>query len=184
MQICSFLRCIIPLIFVGYAPLIGNNVTTMYFAVALDGNHEPLLLAFGLGTIECEESWTWFIRRLKECLGYSTEVGFISHLCYNIDLALRRVYPHSYHGYCPKDIAWKIQDFIGHNNIVEKLFLKSCSAYSVDEFYLCLETFQSACNGNTLGWLDNIPIAKWARAFFPKVRYNVESIGVPIIVNT
>ena len=71
----------IPLIYVGYLPLLGNYLTTMYFAVALDGNHEPLLLAVGLGTLECEESWVWFMRKFKECLCDNIEIVFISHLC-------------------------------------------------------------------------------------------------------
>ena len=62
----------IPLIYVGYLPLLGSFLTTMYFAVALDGNHEPLLLALGLGTLQCEESWRWFMMRLRDCLGEDT----------------------------------------------------------------------------------------------------------------
>ncbi|XP_023744953.2 uncharacterized protein LOC111893110 [Lactuca sativa] len=160
----------------------------MYFAVALDGNHEPLLLAIGLGTLECEESWRWFMMKLKECLGEDTEVGFISNLCDKIDFVVHSIYPDSYHGYCPKDIARKIRDSVGHNDTeVETLFWKSCNAYSVHDFYLCLERLQNAgreppfCTllRSLIFWLDDIAISKWTRAFFPKVRYNVKSIDVP-----
>ncbi|XP_023741380.1 uncharacterized protein LOC111889465 [Lactuca sativa] len=160
----------------------------MYFAVALDGNHEPLLLAIGLGTLECEESWRWFMMKLKECLGEDTEVGFISNLCDKIDFVVDSVYPDSYHGYCPKDIARKIRDSVGHDDTeVKTLFRKSCNAYSVHEFYLCLERLQNACRAPPfctllrclIFWLDDIAISKWTRAFFPKVCYNVKSIDVP-----
>mgnify|MGYP002759198687 CR=1 FL=1 len=181
----------IPLIYVGYLPLLGSFLTTMYFAVALDGNHEPLLLAIGLGTLQCEESWRWFMMRLKDCLGEDIEVGFISNLCDKIDFGVQSAYPDSYHGYCPKDIARKIRESIGHNNTeVESLFWKSCNAYSVDDFYLCLERLQSTCRQppfctllrSPIYWLDDIPISKWTRAFFPKIRYNVKSIDVPEIL--
>ncbi|XP_023753419.1 uncharacterized protein LOC111901779 [Lactuca sativa] len=160
----------------------------MYFVVALDGNHEPLLLAIGLGTLECEESWRWFMMKLKEFLGEDTEVGFISNLCDKIDFVVHSVYPDSYHGYCPKDIARKIRYSVGHNDTeVEKLFWKSCNAYSVHDFYLCLERLQNACREppfctllrSPIFWLDDIAISKWTRSFFPKVRYNVKSIDVP-----
>ncbi|KAL7594303.1 hypothetical protein Lser_V15G27491 [Lactuca serriola] len=180
--------CMIPLLYVGYLPLLGSYLTTMYLAVALDGNHEPLLLEIGLGTLECEESWRWLTMKLKECLGEDTNVGFISNLCDKIDFSLPSVYPDSYHGYCPKDIARKIRDSVGHNNMeVEILFWKSCNAYSVHDFYRCQERLQSACRKppfctmlrSPIFWLDNIAISKWTRAFFPKVRYNVKSIDVP-----
>ncbi|XP_042752046.2 uncharacterized protein LOC111903342 [Lactuca sativa] len=181
----------IPLIYVGYLPLLGSYLTTMYFAVALDGNHEPLLLAVGLGTLECEESWRWFMMRLKDCLGEDIEVGFIRNLCDKIDFGVQSAYPDSYHGYSPKDIARKICEFVGHNNTeVESLSWKSCNAYSVDDFYLCLERLQSTCKKppfytllrSSIYWLDDIPISKWTREFFPKVRYNVKSIDVPEIL--
>ena len=95
----------IPTIFVGIVPLIGTNITTMYVVVALGGNHEPLIIAFALGSVDCDEAWIWFMRRLKECLGDSIEVGFISHMYDSIDYAIQRVYPDSYHGYCCKNIA-------------------------------------------------------------------------------
>nr|KAJ0198216.1 hypothetical protein LSAT_V11C700366890 [Lactuca sativa] len=143
-SIRTFLRCMMPLIYVGYLPLLGSYLTTMYFVVALDGNHESLLLAVGLRTLECEEYWQWFMMKLKECLGDDTEVGFISNLCDKIGFAVERVYPDSYHGYCPKDIARKIRDFVGHNDTeVKTLFWKSCNTYSVHDFYLCLESLQS-----------------------------------------
>ncbi|XP_052622676.1 uncharacterized protein LOC128127966 [Lactuca sativa] len=160
----------------------------MYFALGLDGNHEPLLIAIGLGTLECEESWRWFMMKLKECLGEDTEVGFISNLCDKIDFVVQSVYPDSYHGYCPKDIARNIRDYVGHKDTeVETLFWKSCNAYSVHDFYLCLERLQNVCREppfctflrSPIFWLDDIVISKWTQAFFPKECYNVKSIHVP-----
>ncbi|KAL7607105.1 uncharacterized protein LOC111906874 [Lactuca sativa] len=160
----------------------------MYFEVDFDGNNEPLLLAIGLGTLECEESWRWFIMKLKECLGEDIDDGFISNLCDKIDFVVQSVYPDSYHRYCPKDIARKIRNFVGHNDTeVEMLFWKSCNAYSVHDFYLCLERLQSSYRKppfytllrSLIIWLDDIAISKWTQAFFPKVRYDVKSIDVP-----
>ncbi|XP_023729152.1 uncharacterized protein LOC111876807 [Lactuca sativa] len=101
----------------------------MYIVVVLDGNHEPLLIAFALGTINCDNSWLWFMRRLKECLVDNTEVGFISHMSDSIDFAVQRVYLDSYHGYCCKHIAEKICASTGSNTVVEQLFWKTCKAF-------------------------------------------------------
>ena len=42
---------------------------------------------------------------------------------------------------------------------------------------------QNKVNGNDIHWLDNIAIAKWVQAFFPKVRFNVKFIGIPDVLN-
>ncbi|KAL7607563.1 hypothetical protein Lser_V15G18042 [Lactuca serriola] len=182
-QIRTFLMSMIPIIFVGQVPLIGAYVTSMYIVVALVGNHEPLLIAFALGTINCDNSWLWFMRRLKDCLGDNTEFGFISHMSDSIDFAVHRVYPDSYHGYCCKNIAEKIRASIGSNTVIEQLFWKTCKAYNLSQFYACLNNLKNEVNGNDLHWLDNIPIAKWVRACFPRVRFNVKFIDIPDVVN-
>ncbi|KAL7601494.1 hypothetical protein Lser_V15G22050 [Lactuca serriola] len=133
--------------------------------------------------INCDESWVWFMRRLKECLGDNMEVGFISHMSDSIDFAVQRVYPNSHHGYCCKNIAEKIWASTGNNIVVEQLFWKACKRYNVFDFYGSLNTLQNEVNENDLHWLDNIAIAKWVRAFFPKVRFNVKFTGIPDVVN-
>ncbi|XP_023750117.2 uncharacterized protein LOC111898439 [Lactuca sativa] len=155
----------------------------MYIAVALDGNHEPLLIAFALGTINCDNSWLWFMRRLKDCFDDNTEFGFISHMSDSIDFAFHRVYADSYHDYCCKNIAEKIRASIGSNTVVEQLFWKTCKVYNLSQFYACLNNLKNEVNGNDLHWLDNIPIAKWVRACFPRVRFNVKFIDILDVVN-
>ncbi|KAL7609222.1 hypothetical protein Lser_V15G12616 [Lactuca serriola] len=182
-QIRTFLTSMIPIIFVGQVPLIEAYVRSMYIVVALDENHEPLLIAFALGTTNSDNSRLWFMRRLKECLGDNTEVGFISHMSDSIDFAVQRVYPDSYHGYCCKNIAEKIRASIGSNTVVEQLFWKICKAYNLSHFCACLNNLKNDVNVNDLHWLDNIPIAKWVHACFPRVRFNVKFIDIPDVVN-
>lgn len=112
----------ITIIFFCHVPLIGTNITTMYIAVALDENHESLLIAFALGTIDCDDSWAWFMRRLKECIGDNVKNGFISHMSESINYSIQRVYPDSYHGYCCNSVAENIQTYTGNNIVVDQLF--------------------------------------------------------------
>ncbi|KAL7585394.1 hypothetical protein Lser_V15G41996 [Lactuca serriola] len=128
----------IPIICVGHIPLIGTYITSMCIAVVLDGNHEPLLLAFALGTINYDD-----------------------HIFDSIDFAVQRVYPDSYHGYCCKNIAKKIRASTGNNTVVEQLFWKTCKTYNVSDFYASLNSLQNEVNENDLHWLDNIAVAKW-----------------------
>lgn len=93
----------------------------MYLALALDRNHEPMIIAFALRSVDYDDAWTWFMRSLKECLGDTTKVGFIIHMSDSIDYDIRQVYSDSYHGYCCKNIADKVRDSIG-STIVEQLF--------------------------------------------------------------
>ncbi|XP_023738963.1 uncharacterized protein LOC111886963 [Lactuca sativa] len=126
----------------------------------------PLLIAFALGTINCDNSWLLFMRRLKYCLGDNTEFGFISHMSDSIEFAVHRVYPDSYHGYFCKNIAKKIRASIENNTVAEQLFWKTCKAYNLSQFYACL---------------NNLKNEVWA--CFPRVRFNVKFIDIPDVVN-
>ena len=111
------------------------------------------------------------------------ELGFISHILNSIDFAVQRVYPDSYHGYCCKNIAKKIRASTGNNTVVEQLFWKTCKTYNVSDFYASLNSLQNEVNENDLHWLDNIAVAKWVHAFFPKVHFNVKFINILDVVN-
>ena len=50
---------------------------TLFVAVCLDGNEQIYPLAFGVGDIENEQSYTWFFERFKESYGEVSNLVFI-----------------------------------------------------------------------------------------------------------
>lgn len=77
-----------------------------------------LHIVFGLGMITNDDTWTWFIRRLKDRLRDVQEVEFISDMSNSIDLNLSIVFPDSYHGYCCRHVAKNLWTKIGCNIVV------------------------------------------------------------------
>lgn len=41
----------------------------MFIEIPIDENHNHVLIAFGMGMTKGVDAWTWFLKRLKECLG-------------------------------------------------------------------------------------------------------------------
>nr|KAJ0185170.1 hypothetical protein LSAT_V11C900485850 [Lactuca sativa] len=52
----------------------------MYVTVAKDGNNLTFPIAFAMVVENNMVSCTWFLMRLKECLGQGKEVAFISNM--------------------------------------------------------------------------------------------------------
>ncbi|KAF5792109.1 putative MULE transposase domain-containing protein [Helianthus annuus] len=72
----------------------------MFLAVGMDGNNQILPIGYGIGKSEDGESWTWFLSKLKECIGEHPDLVIISDRAASIQLAVRVVFPRSFHGLC------------------------------------------------------------------------------------
>ncbi|GJY61737.1 phospholipase-like protein [Tanacetum coccineum] len=60
------------LIIIDAAHLKGTYLGTNLVAVGMDGNNQIIPIATGVSQGETGESWTWFLKRLKECIDVST----------------------------------------------------------------------------------------------------------------
>nr|KAJ0198909.1 hypothetical protein LSAT_V11C600330620 [Lactuca sativa] len=71
----AFQRCLRPIIIINGAHLKGKYLGII---VGMDGNNQILPVAFGVGKTKSEESWIWFLSRLKECIGDIPSLAIIS----------------------------------------------------------------------------------------------------------
>ncbi|KAL5550950.1 hypothetical protein UlMin_001126 [Ulmus minor] len=53
-------------------------------ATAQDGNGQCYPIAWGITDSENEDAWTWFLSKLKEVIGDSDELAFISDMALSI----------------------------------------------------------------------------------------------------
>ncbi|GJY40748.1 phospholipase-like protein [Tanacetum coccineum] len=65
----SFLCYMRSLIIIDAAHFKGTYLGTNLVAVGMDGNNQIIPIATSVSQGETGESWTWFLRRLKECIG-------------------------------------------------------------------------------------------------------------------
>ncbi|KAK3198580.1 hypothetical protein Dsin_021995 [Dipteronia sinensis] len=63
------LTSIRPVICIDATHLKGKFGGVMFIAACQDANNQVFPLAYGWGDVECEDSWTWFLKELKKAIG-------------------------------------------------------------------------------------------------------------------
>ncbi|GJZ79384.1 transposase, MuDR, MULE transposase domain protein [Tanacetum coccineum] len=175
----SFLCYMRPLIIIDAAHLKGTYLGTNLVAVGMDGNNQIIPIATGVSQGETGESWTWFLRKLKECIGEVPNLTIISDRHYAITLACNTVFPNSFHGYCCRHLMMNCGM---QSDKYKELYWKTCKAYTVQDFEK-LMTDIHVVRPDAHQKLVEAGVEKWSRAKCPANRYNymtsnsVESIN-------
>ncbi|PWA48703.1 transposase, MuDR, MULE transposase domain protein [Artemisia annua] len=138
----SFLRFMRPLIIIDAAHLKGRYLGTNLLAVGMDGNNQIVPIATGVSQGETGESCTWFLRRLKECIGEVPNLAIISDRHPSIALA------------CNSGLYWN-----------------TCKAYTPDTFETSIAQIR-AIKPDAYQKLEEAGFDKWSRAYCPVNRYN------------
>ncbi|XP_022899395.1 uncharacterized protein LOC111412704 [Olea europaea var. sylvestris] len=96
-------------------------------ATAQDANKQIYPLAWGIIDAETNRSWMWFLSNLKDLIGDSDELVFVSDRKNSIENAIAHLFPRAHHGYCVWVSARAYRYFVGQryniltNNNVESL---------------------------------------------------------------
>ncbi|PWA79213.1 transposase, MuDR, MULE transposase domain protein [Artemisia annua] len=127
----SFIAFMRPLLIIDAAHLKGKYKGTNLLAVGMDGNNQIIPIATGVCQGETGESWTLFLRKLKECIGVVPGLAIISDRHQSIIQACNIVFPESFHGNCCRHLMMNCNL---KGELVRYLFWKSCKAYSIEVF--------------------------------------------------
>nr|GEU42575.1 hypothetical protein [Tanacetum cinerariifolium] len=100
-------------------------------AVGMDGNNQILSIAMGVTHGETGASCTWFINRLKECIGEVLNLCIISDRHPTIILACKTVFSNSFHGYCDRHL---MMYFKKRSDSVQKLEIVGIDKWSRANF--------------------------------------------------
>lgn len=65
-----------------------------------DANECVYLVAFGIGHVEDEDSWTWFLSKLHDAVGCPKNTMFISDKHLGIKKVIQNAYPEVHHDLC------------------------------------------------------------------------------------
>nr|KAJ0221401.1 hypothetical protein LSAT_V11C200064910 [Lactuca sativa] len=170
----EFINCFLPVIFIGSARLRGNYLKTMFVVVAKDGNNLTFSIAFGMAVENNMVSCTWFLMRLKESLGQGREVAFISNMDDVVSSCVNNVFTDSYHGYTCQSVHKYLCIRVGSGRSLETLFWITSKSYTMSIF----EQIFSRLSHDAREMLTNIGHPKWARAYFPIIRWNVLNMEI------
>ena len=167
------------LIIIDAAHLKGIYAGTNLLAVGMDGNNQIIPIATGVTQGETGEAWTWFLARLKECIGEVPNLAIISDRHPGITLACKDVFPRAFHGYCCRHLMLNTKM---HSDTLKCLYWKTCKAYTRDAFEKFMSDIRTV-RPLAHKKLVEAGVEKWSRAHCPAQRYNyltsnsVESIN-------
>ncbi|GKA19849.1 transposase, MuDR, MULE transposase domain protein [Tanacetum coccineum] len=167
------------LIIIDAAHLKGTYQGTNLIAVGMDGNNQIIPIATGVSQGETGESWTWFLSKLKDCIGEVPNLAIISDRHYAIILACKTVFPNSFHGFCCRHLMMNCGM---QSERYKVLYWKTCKAYTEQEFDKLMSDIQ-AVRPDAHYKLVEARIEKWSRAKCPVNRYNYMTSNIVESVN-
>ena len=78
----------------------GKYRGLMFVAATKDGNNQIYQLAFGIMDSENDQSWCWFMTKLRSYIGEVTDLVFISDRHGSIEKSINTIFPEASHGVC------------------------------------------------------------------------------------
>ncbi|KAH6819810.1 hypothetical protein C2S53_007317 [Perilla frutescens var. hirtella] len=163
----AFLQYARPVLVIDGTHLKRKNKGVLFVAVMKDGNEQILPVAVGLGPIENDESWTWFLAHLHMALGDIDDLLIISDQHQSIKKAVHAVFPRAMHGLCYYHLKNKMTKRGKH---VTTLFQEAAYAYRKDTFQESMSSLEQVCP-NAYQKLCNIGLVHWSRSHCPVRRY-------------
>nr|GEV17664.1 hypothetical protein [Tanacetum cinerariifolium] len=129
-----------PLIIIYASHLKGIYEGTNLLAVRMDGNNQIIPIATGVSQGETGPSWTWFLSKLKECIGEIPNLTIISDRHASILSSCEGVFPNVFHGYCCRHLMMncKLKSIK-----MQCLFWKMFKAYIVEDFAMAINELRS-----------------------------------------
>ncbi|WRX23009.1 Transposase [Theobroma cacao] len=86
-----------PVVAIDATHLKGKFKGILFVAVCKDANEQIYPLAFGIGHVEDEESWSWFLNQLRRTISCPENAMFISDQHLGIKNAVEKVYKDAHH---------------------------------------------------------------------------------------
>ncbi|XP_073304179.1 uncharacterized protein [Primulina huaijiensis] len=110
-------------------------------ATAQDGDFHQFPIAWAIVDSENDDSWTWFLQKLKDFINDDRNLVIISDRHISIINVVRTVYEHASHVHCSWHLSHNLKRASGGKGGID-LFMKTAYAYKVSEFdelYGCLK---------------------------------------------
>jgi hypothetical protein len=170
-SIRGYIQYMRPVICVDGSHLKGPYKGTLLLATAQDANKQIYPLAWGIVDAETNKSWMWFLSNLKDLIGDSDELVFVSDRKTSIEKAISHLFPLSHHGCCMWHMEKNlIQRYSNASSIF--LFKRAATTYRIEEFDRLMGQLRRV-SARSYGYLERAGFSFWSRALFVGHRYNI-----------
>ncbi|XP_056697930.1 uncharacterized protein [Spinacia oleracea] len=160
----GFLRGCRPIIGIDGAHLSGFYKGILLTVVGIDGNNEIFVLAYGIVNTESYDSWTYFMRCLRQMFKQEVcnrdDLTFIGDRMKGVELAVRETFPRATRRVCYQPLYMNCKN----NGFSGSAFHKSANAYNEYVFGKAMVKI-TEYNANATAYLNNC-IDQWSRNKF------------------
>lgn len=155
----------------------------LFVATAFDGNRNIYPVAFGIGDLETDAAWEWFLRKLHCAIGDCSNLVVISDRNVSIQHGLRRVFPGASHGICFYHLKgnMKASFHLKQRDPILGYFIRAAKSYRLAEFN---RHFSMINNERVRNYLLRAGVQKWSRAHCDGRRYNVMTTNIVESINS
>ncbi|KAJ9550565.1 hypothetical protein OSB04_014610 [Centaurea solstitialis] len=168
----TFLQNLRRVLIIDAAHLKGPYLGTMFLVVAMDGNNNIVPIAFGVGKSETADEWTWFLSKLKRCIGEPEGLVFMSDRAASINAAITIIFPNSHHALCCRHLVMNVRSRDARIKVYKTPYWKACKAYTTYVFDRMMNILRVAIpDGARL--MEEVGVERWSRVYFPGIRYNI-----------
>ncbi|KAJ9564118.1 hypothetical protein OSB04_000084 [Centaurea solstitialis] len=168
----TFLQNLRRVLIIDAAHLKGPYLGTMFLVVAMDGNNNIVPIAFGVGKSETADEWTWFLSKLKRCIGEPEGLVFMSDRAASINAAITTIFPNSHHALCCRHLVMNVRSRDARIKVFKTPYWKACKAYTTYVFDRMMNILRvSIPDGARL--MEEVGVERWSRVYFPGIRYNI-----------
>ncbi|KAJ9546550.1 hypothetical protein OSB04_019093 [Centaurea solstitialis] len=168
----TFLQNLRRVLIIDAAHLKGPYLGTMFLVVAMDGSNNIVPIAFGVGKSETADAWTWFLSKLKRCIGEPEGLVFMSDRAASINAAITTIFPNSHHALCCRHLVMNVRSRDARIKVYKTPYWKACKAYTTYVFDRMMNILRVAIpDGARL--MEEVGVERWSRVYFPGIRYNI-----------
>ncbi|KAJ9536061.1 hypothetical protein OSB04_un000777, partial [Centaurea solstitialis] len=173
-SIYIFLENLQPVLIIDAAHLNGEYLGTMFLVVAMDGNNNIVPVALGVGRSKIADEWTWFLNRLKTCIGEPRGLVFMSDRAASINAAITAIFPNAHHALCCRHLVMNVRSRAPRIKQFKTPYWKACKAYTMRVFDRMMNILQVAVpEGAQL--MQEVGVDGWSRAHFPAQCFNIRT---------
>ncbi|XP_052621443.1 uncharacterized protein LOC128127114 [Lactuca sativa] len=91
----AFIKYCRPTLIIDGGHLKGEFKGTVLLVVTMDSQNQ---IMHAICKSECMETWSWFLRKLRECIGNVEDLTFIYDRAPSIATSIANIFPHAHHG--------------------------------------------------------------------------------------